>query len=89
MSSIGGLKLYSTDELKAELKRRATKKPQQLRHPDFTTLKVLCVEYIDDLHESGRPRRGIEAQVFETAIEAVFGEGIWEWANPILEEGDS
>jgi len=59
-------------------------KPIQVDNPDFTDLIEAAqeyVEYIDseDYHEDGLS--DYENQIFETAMEAVFGPKIWDWLN--------
>jgi hypothetical protein len=59
-------------------------KPIQVDSPDFTDLIRSAQEYVEyisseDYHEDGLS--DYENQIFESAMEAVFGPKIWDWIN--------
>jgi hypothetical protein len=58
--------------------------PQPLPSPDFGPLVELCQGYIDDLEKWGYVDERYKQWMFETAMQAVFGNDVWEWTNPIL-----
>ena len=63
-------------------------RPTQFK-PLSTTLEAACVEYMeflaaDNFYEDSLC--GYESQVFEAAMEAVYGENIWEEVRRIRDE---
>jgi len=59
-------------------------KPQMLPDPDFTALRRLCQEYIDRADVEGGnfvEDNDDDHYIYEAAIEAFFGEGVWDWLN--------
>jgi len=76
-----------TDEqLKEELRRRgidsgAGPTPTPIENPDWTQVKKLCCDYIAAV-EAEEPREDLAAYIMEAAIQAVFGQDIFErWIN--------
>jgi hypothetical protein len=59
-------------------------KPIQVDNPDFTDLIKSAEEYVDyksgdNYHEDGLD--DYENQIFESAMEAIFGKSIWDWLD--------
>jgi len=81
------LENITTEELRAELDRRENAekeiaKPKQLESMDFTALRSLCQRYIDDIDKvGGYVDENYRHYIYETAISAIFGKGVWEWIN--------
>jgi hypothetical protein len=74
----------SDEELEAEMKRRkeareAAKRPQPADNPDFGILLGQCAEYIKQLAAYGRYDEDLKDYVFEAAVEAIYGRGVWDW----------
>jgi hypothetical protein len=66
--------------------------PKQFSNPDFTELKRICDEYIQEVAEGEYADAEGECvladlchYIFEAAIEALYGEEIWDFIN---DEGD-
>lgn len=62
-------------------------KPTALPNPDFTKLIEALQEYIDfvgsdDFHEDVDD--DYENEIFETALEAVYGPNVWNWINEVI-----
>lgn len=77
------------EELAAELERRKQRKeqeekPKQLETIDITSLRAICQEYIDTLASGGYVSDDFDHYIYEAAIEAVFGTGVWGWINKRL-----
>lgn len=74
---------YSDYELQAELKRRAENKrpiPQPLASIDWNLVEehaINAVEYVSET--SGELPKALEAMLFESVMEAVYGPEIWDW----------
>ena len=80
------LKDISTAYLQAELDRRlgvelAVQKPEILVFPNITALQIICQEYIDAIETDVDLQEDYDHYIFETAMETVFGEGVWEYVN--------
>jgi hypothetical protein len=74
---------FTTEELAEELARREQEvyysEPEPLGAPDYTKLEETVVGYVgfvwgDDYHEDNDYRH----YIFEAAMEAVYGEEIWD-----------
>ncbi len=80
----------SDNDLEKELeKRRAHRyvrdKPKPISRPNFSKVTAECVQYIDTMAEEKRVDDSKENFIFETAMEAVFGEGVWDWVEAVEE----
>jgi hypothetical protein len=55
-------------------------KPNPLEHIDWTNVIVNCQAYIDKIAEDGGSdfTEDEKHYIFESAIEAVFGAGVWK-----------
>lgn len=74
----------SDDELEAEMKRRreameAAKRPKPMPSPDFSNVVSQCAEYIKQLSTLGYSDEDLKDYVFEAAVEAIYGQNIWDW----------
>jgi len=81
------LEEFSDEELEEELRQREARKsiPVENPHPDWSIVKTSAKEYINGLAENGRSPRDIEHYIFESVIEALYGQEVWEnFINPIL-----
>ena len=72
--------------LEEELKKRKeleqkTEKPKQLVSQDFSKLKEICQDYIDDLANKGYVDEDHPYDIFETAMNCIFGSDVWQWVN--------
>lgn len=75
---------YSNEDLIRELQERGIKaeiKPEPLQEIDWSGVMSNCIEYVDQLDEEGYPPKDIEHYIMESAMSAVFGDGVWEWIN--------
>ena len=81
------------DILEAEIVRRMHEKklaeiPQRLAYTvaSFQTVEQYCQSYIDQLAED-EPYADdrIRQYVFEAAMEALYGKGVWEWIKKRLQ----
>ena len=75
---ITALKDYTTEELKEELWRRNS--PQLIVHMDFSDLVIECKNHIFKL-ASNLSTEDDEHYIYEIAMEAVYGNHIWDWIN--------
>lgn len=77
--------LYTDDMLRAELDRRERLKqlrnPMPLQEPDMTEVIKLVHGYVDELASSRHRQDDIQYYVFEAAVTAVYGPGVWTWIN--------
>lgn len=74
------IKQFSKKELEDELKRRKNeegRKPEQLQNPDLTDLREVTSNYIDSILNQ-TVDDDLEHYIFETAMEAIYGEDIFE-----------
>jgi hypothetical protein len=78
---------YSDEDLQQELndrKQRKNNAPQPLENPDYSNVFASAVEYMTDVSESGREPKDYDHYMFETAMEAVYGKGVWDYINEVL-----
>lgn len=77
-----GIEKFTTEELKAEIKKRSA--PKELDTRLFLKTKAACRNYVKALSESdGEYFEGsdLEHHIFEAAMEETYGENIWDWVN--------
>jgi len=56
--------------------------PKQLENPDFKKLKESCLEYIQEIANSGYIKDDdLDHYIFEDALEAIYGKDIWDFIN--------
>jgi len=75
---------FPTQELEAEIRRRKAESfgaPAPLLIPDFSTLREMVIEGIDHAVLNGRMDKDFFHNVYETAIEAIYGKDFWIWRN--------
>lgn len=74
------LEKFSDEDLAKELKRRGVKpvKPHPVDKPDFFEVIETCKAYIDQLDLNGYADEDFPHYVFESAMEAVYGKGIFD-----------
>lgn len=71
---------YTTAAIKEELARRdAIGVPVPLPDPDFSKLTNMMVDGLEEYASTGHTDDDFEHYVYEAALEAVFGDGVWEW----------
>ena len=78
----------SMDDLEAELERRRNFKPkiEMVDNPDFTTLKKLCQNYIDEIYKERYDNvEEWEGHIYDAAIMAYFGKNVWWWIGNVCE----
>ena len=80
---------YTDAQLKAEILHREqarykAEKPALLAIFDIDDLEAICQQYIDELYNTERADDDLKQYIFEAAIEAFFGKGIWGWVNARL-----
>lgn len=79
------LKDYSDAELRQELARRdaniilKTKKPTAVEAPDFGSVAKLCHQVVNELADHGYCDGDLKVYIYEEAMSAVFGPGVWDW----------
>ena len=82
------LENISTEELKAVLYRRQKAeqellKPKQLKSPNIEPLQKICQEYIDELVKDGYVDDNFDHDIYECAMETIFGKDVWKFINSI------
>lgn len=78
---------FTDNELQMELDRRKNMRenlPLELKKPDYSALHKSVVAYLEALAENGLEDNDTEHYIFETAVEAVYGEGVWDFVNSII-----
>lgn len=79
---------YSVEELEEALEAKkvleiSTSKPVPLDDIDFTPVIKMCAEFLDDIEETGWADEDFTSYLYEEALEAVFGKGVFNWINKI------
>lgn len=72
----------STEELEAELRRRAQPPdapPTPLENPDFTDLTATVIGGLTRTIADGYEDEDLRAYVYEAAFTAIYGPGYWAW----------
>lgn len=54
-------------------------KPRMLAEPDWSAVLGLCAQYVADIARAGYTCPDAERYIFEAALEACFGVGVWTW----------
>lgn len=74
------LEKFSDADLANELKRRGAKpaKPYPVDNMDFFTVIESCKAYIEQLDLEGHADEDFPHYIFEAAMEAVYGKGIFD-----------
>lgn len=75
---------FSLEELQDEIKRRdenKSNKPEPLKEKDFSALIQTCTEYIEEIATKEYADEDFTEWIYEAALEAVYGEKIWDWKN--------
>lgn len=77
---------YSTDKLQEEITRRLKavindSKPQQLPSKNFDNLIAMCQDYLDQATDKGWIDDELKQYIFESAMNAVFGNDVWAFIN--------
>ena len=81
------LKDFSKQQLLNELEHRETVEhqfPQKLDEPDWNSVIKSCQEYINALARHECDEEDMEHNIFEAAVEAVYGKDVWSFVNAIL-----
>jgi len=55
--------------------------PKMISDPNLQNLKDACKEYIDSIKDNGRHMKDGEHWIFEAALEAIYGENVFDWVN--------
>jgi len=73
---LGKLLMKIRDEFRAS-------KPQRLAQPNLQDLQTQIESYFDSLHRNASPdiRSNHRDQIFESALEALYGPDVWNWIN--------
>ena len=77
----------TTDEIREELARREQEeaegdKPKMLEKKiDLVRLKGVCQAHIDALANGEYESDDTEHYIYEEAMNALFGKGVWKWIN--------
>jgi len=77
---------FTNEELRDELARReqANKTiPRPVANPDFKGLIEMCCSHVDDL-ANDNVHSDSKEYIYETAMETVFGVGVFDWINKQL-----
>ena len=79
------LKDVPTDKLEEELRRRNAQKkedekPKELPVKNWVSVIKLCQGYLDNTAK-GRVDENLRQCIYEAAMEAVFGDEVWEYIN--------
>jgi hypothetical protein len=81
------LEVYSTSALEEELERRSqlpVPNPVERNGRDWSKIEAACERYITELHGELGDGNDQEHYIFEAALEAIYGEGVWSWVNDKL-----
>jgi len=75
--------------LKAEMyHRNRISPPGPVAEPNFDELIDACKEHIETIVRTGNRGKHDEHYIYELAVEAVFGEGIFDWMVQRTEDED-
>lgn len=76
------LKTYDTEELEKELERRKrlNNKPEMIEIFDFTSLKKMVADIIDEI-ANDEYREDNKQYIYEEVMKTFYGPGIFEWIN--------
>jgi hypothetical protein len=76
------LREFSVEQLQDEIKRRnaALSRPQVLAKPNYDDLMKSVEDYLDDV-EAGTVDDDSQHYLYETLLEAFYGNDIWKWIN--------
>ena len=78
------IKKFTIEELEAEIERKKRDPAEALKPlkaPDFTPLRNMIIDGIEDAIKRQREPKDFSHYVYEMAMEAVYGKGFWEWWN--------
>ena len=53
--------------------------PEPLAEPDYSRLQQTCIHYVNSIAKDGYDDPDYLHSIYERAMEAVYGHGIWEW----------
>jgi hypothetical protein len=65
-------------------KRVALQMPQPLASPDWTEVVKVCQERLQEYLDGNETDSDIPHYIYEAAIKAVFGPGVWEWIRAVV-----
>lgn len=75
---------FTIKQLEQELEKRKNIKPlPKETTPDFSTVVRLCVQHINLLPDNSND---FENAIYEAAMEAVYGEKVFDWINLVMDE---
>jgi hypothetical protein len=57
------------------------RKPESLDNPNFEEVIVRCKEYLNFVEEHRQSQKDAKIYIFEAALEAVYGSGVFEYLN--------
>lgn len=73
---------YSIERLEAEIARRKEKElPLTLEHVDFSYLRNKVIHYVERTVRDTWPQDDSKTDIFEAAVESVYGKDIWRILN--------
>lgn len=74
---------FTDEELQNELRLRELRrlKPKSVETVDWSKLDARVRKFVDDIAKNGYRTDIEERMVFTLAIEAVFGQRVWNWIN--------
>ncbi len=80
------LKEITDEALQAELDRRKAErdekaKPQPIADPDWSRVRAMTVNHVEDVLRGVREGKDIEHYIYEQVLETVYGAGIWSPLN--------
>jgi hypothetical protein len=78
------LEKYSIEDLEEEIFRRREKLrnvPSPLPISDFSSLREMVIEGINQNVKNGCEDDDFEHDVYEKVIESIYGKDFWEWRN--------
>ena len=84
------LESFDDEQLEAELMRRKREReraemPTPIINPDWSHVIMLCAGYIAELAKANHEPKDSREYIFEAAIEAIYGEKVWQWINKKLQ----
>lgn len=76
----------TAEQLQQELDKRKRQKdeaerPKQLEDVDLTQLRESCQYQIDHLATHGYTAKDADHYIYEAAMIAIFGKGVFQWIN--------
>jgi hypothetical protein len=83
MKDINDYTIEELEKIIEDKKRNKAKRPKLNYNPDYAQLISLCIEIMDKI-DAGIDDKNNISYVYETAMETLYGEDVWEWIDSKL-----